>query len=86
MKQLEILVLTPEMNEENMYVLKFEKERKFIEMTPYYHNGRFQMIRCKTITEKRLQMLLWEAKCGYFGGWYRINGRKKMIGNKELTA
>lgn len=31
MKQLEILVLTAEMNEEDMYVLKFEKGRKFIE-------------------------------------------------------
>lgn len=85
MKQLEILVLTPEMNEEDMYVLKFEKGRKFIEMTPYYHDQRCRMIRCKTITEERLKMLLWEAKCDYFGGWYRINGRKKMIGNKELT-
>ena len=26
MKQLEILVLTPEMNEEDMYVMKFKKE------------------------------------------------------------
>lgn len=86
MKQLEILVLTPEMNEEDMYVLKFEKGRKFIEMTPYYHDCRCRMIRCKTITEKRLNMLLWEAQCGYFGGWYRVNGGRKMIGNKELSA
>ena len=86
MKQLEILVLTPEMNEEDMYVLKFEKGRKFIEKKPYYHDHRCRMIRCKVITEERLKMLLWEAKCGYFGGWYRINGKKKMIGDKELTA
>lgn len=86
MKQLEILVLTQKMNEEDMYVLKFEKERKFIEMTPYYHDHRCRMIRCKAITEERLQMLLWEAQCGYFGGWYRINRRRKMIGHKELTA
>ena len=86
MKQLEILVLTSEMNEEDMYVLKFEKGRKFIEKTPYVHDHRCQMIRCKTITEKRLKMLLWEAKRGYFGGWYRINDRKKMIGDKELSA
>lgn len=86
MKQLEILILTPEMNEEDMYVLKFEKGRKFIEKTPYYHNHRCRMIQCKVITEERLQMLFWEAKCGYFGGWYRINDRKKMMGNKELTA
>lgn len=86
MKQLEILVLTPEMNEEDMYVLKFEKGREFIEMTPYFHDHRYRMIRCKVITEERLQMLLWEAKCSYFGGWYRINNGRKMIGNKELTA
>lgn len=86
MKQLEILVLTPEMNEEDMYVLKFEKGREFIEMTPYYHDQKFQMIRCKTITEERLKMLLWEAKWGYFGGWYRVNGGKKMMGNEELSA
>ena len=86
MKQLEILVLTPKMNEEDMYVLKFEKGREFIEMTLYFHDRRCQMMRCKTIPEERLQMLLWEAKCGYFSGWYRINNGRKMIGNKELTA
>lgn len=58
MKQLEILVLTTEMNEEDMYVLKFEKERKFIEKAPYYHDHRCRMIQCKVITEERLKMLL----------------------------
>ena len=86
MKQLEILVLTPEMNEEDMYIMKFEKGREFIEMTPYIHDHRCRMIRCKTITKERLQMLLWEAQRGYFGGWYRINSGRRMIGNKELSA
>lgn len=86
MKQLEILVLTPEMNEEDMYVMKFEKGREFIEMNPYIHDRRCRMIRCKAITEERLQMLLWEAKWGCFGGWYRINGGRKMMGNEELSA
>lgn len=86
MKQLEILVLTPEMNEEDMYVLKFEKGRKVIEKIPYYHDHRCRMIQCKAITKERLKMLLWKAKCGYFGGWYRINNGRKMIGNIELTA
>ena len=86
MQQLEILVLTPKMNEEDMYVLKFEKGREFIEKTPYYHDRRCRMIRCKTITEETLQMLLWEAKCGYFGGWYRINRGRKMIRDKELST
>lgn len=86
MKQLEILVLTPEMNEEDMYVMKFEKGREFIEMTPYINDHRCQMVRCKAITEERLQMLLFEAKCSCFGGWYRINGGRKMMGNEELSA
>lgn len=37
MKQLEILVLTPGMNEEDMCIMKFEKEREFIEMPPYHY-------------------------------------------------
>lgn len=29
-------------------------------------------------------MHLFEAKWGYFGGWYRINGGREMMGNAEM--